>query len=140
VAFKGLVLGLVLFNVFVGNLDSGIKCTLTKFADDTKLSGAVDILGESRLREVILPLYSALVRPHLEYCVQFWGPQHKKDMELLKQVQQLLVHNLLHIHKYICIIIIFLFSILITKFISTHEFYFFFLNLSPIPLGRGWCE
>ncbi|GAB0184585.1 mitochondrial enolase superfamily member 1 [Grus japonensis] len=130
---QGSVLGLALFNIFVGNMDSGIKCSLSKFADNTKLCGAANTLEgrdaiqrdlyrlerwvrvnlmnfskakcnilhmgwaqkancildciersvTSRSREVILLLYSTLARPHLEYCVQFWGPQYKKDMELL---------------------------------------------------------
>jgi len=172
-----LVLGPMLFSIFVDNMDSRIEITISKFPDDTKLSDVADVLpgrdvvqkdldsiqrsahanlmkfnkakckvlqpglGQSqtqikagqrmaesnpeekdlgvsvherfnmnqqfvltaqnancilgykrsmtsRSRDVILPLSSAFMTSHQEYYIQFCGPQHKKDMKLLEQVQR----------------------------------------------------
>ena len=42
----------------------------------------------SRLRKMILPFYSVLVGPHLEYCIQMWSPQYRTDMDLLESIQR----------------------------------------------------
>ena len=52
-----------------------------------KILGYIKRQFRSRKKENIVTLYNALIRPHLEYCVQFWSPSLRKDIERLEAVQ-----------------------------------------------------
>ena len=68
-------------------LNMGQECVL----ETQKANHILDCIKRSmtsRSREVILSLYSDPVRTSLEYRIQFWSPQNKKDINLLEQVQR----------------------------------------------------
>ena len=39
-------------------------------------------------KSLIIPLYKAIVRPHLEYCIQAWNPYLRKDVDMLEKIQR----------------------------------------------------
>ena len=39
-------------------------------------------------KQLIIPLYKSIVRPHLEYCIQVWRPYRKKDIDKLERIQR----------------------------------------------------
>uniref|UniRef100_H3A8L5 Reverse transcriptase domain-containing protein n=1 Tax=Latimeria chalumnae TaxID=7897 RepID=H3A8L5_LATCH len=57
-------------------------------SEANKMLGIIKRTITSRGMEVILPLYRALVRPHLECCVQFWSPRLRCDIESVERVQR----------------------------------------------------
>ena len=52
-----------------------------------RLLGMLHRSIQSKAKAILLPLYTSLVRPHLEYCVQAWCPYHRKDLDTLEKVR-----------------------------------------------------
>ncbi|GAB0186093.1 mitochondrial enolase superfamily member 1 [Grus japonensis] len=77
-------------------LNMSLQCALAA-QKPNRILGCIERSMTSRLREGIVPLYSDLMRPHLEYCVQLWDSQHKKDMESRERGATKMIRGLEHL-------------------------------------------
>ena len=53
-----------------------------------KILGFISRSFEYKSKDIVLPLYKSLVRPHLEYAIQFWSLYYRKDIDMLERVQR----------------------------------------------------
>jgi len=72
--------------IFCKNLKIGKQC-FKAASNGNKVLGMIKRIFTSRSKEIIIPLYKTLVRPHLDYCVQAWRPHIIKDIQVLEKVQ-----------------------------------------------------
>jgi len=54
-----------------------------------KILGMIKHSFSDRSKDIVIPLYKSLVRPHLEYCNQIWNPHYIKDIKLAEGVQHI---------------------------------------------------
>ena len=70
-------------------LGSWIRASTALAAQKARhILGCIQSSVASRAKEVLLPLCSVLVRPQLEYCIQMWSSQCRRDIDLLECIQR----------------------------------------------------
>lgn len=73
--------------IITESLKPSIQCT-TSANKANRALGFIKINFTYKSKDIIIPLYKSIVRPHLEYAVQFWSPYLVKDINKLESVQR----------------------------------------------------